>query len=314
MKTARRLILALIFCIILVVGVHSSAYAETVASGVRGNLTWVLDDEGTLTISGEGTMAGFVGFYDPDDPYDWGWLGYPVKAVIIEPGATSIGNYAFSRCTGLTSVSIPASVTSIGKYAFDGCSNLNTVYIEDLAAWCNISFYNYTSNPISYAHNLYLNNKLVTNLVIPNGVTTIGEYAFSGCTGLTSVTIPDSVTSIGNSAFSGCTGLTSVSIPNSVTSIGSSAFSRCTSLTSVSIPNSVTSIGDYAFYGCSGLTSVSIPNSVTSIGDNAFFGCSNLNAVYIENLTTWCKISFFKLRRKPHLLCAQSLSEQQTCN
>ena len=124
-----------------------------------------------------------------------------------------------------------------------------------------------------------MNGELVTELVIPNGVTEIKNYAFWNCSGLTSVTIGNSVTSIGWDAFYGCSGLTSVTIGNSVTSIGGSAFSRCSGLTSITIPNSVTSIGDYAFEDCSGLTSITIPNSVTSIGDYAFYGCENLKKV-----------------------------------
>ena len=199
---------------------------------------------------------------------------------------TSIGDLAFSWCDGLTSVTIPNSVTSIGEAAFYKCSGLTSVHISDIAAWCKIDFEVYDSNPLSHAHHLYLNGEEVKDLVIPNSVTSIGDYAFYECSGLTSVTIPNSVTSIGTYAFRGCSGLTSVTIPNSVTSIWRATFADCSRLTSVTIPNSVTSIGDYAFCYCSGLTSVTIPNSVTSIGHNAFSGCSGLTSVTIPNSVT----------------------------
>ena len=199
-----------------------------------------------------------------------------LTSITIPDSVTSIGYDAFQNCTILTSVTIGNSVTSIGGSAFSGCSKLTSVYITDLAKWCTISFGNDYANPLDYAHNLYLNGELVTDLVIPDSVTSIGNYAFYGCTGLTSITIPDNVTSIGKDAFSDCTNLTSATIPSfaisyisktnlqtviitSGTSIGDSAFSYCTSLTSITIPDSVTSIGLGAFSGCSGLESITIP-------------------------------------------------------
>ena len=217
---------------------------------------------------------------------DWAFQGSMLFSINIPNSVTSIGAYAFYGCTGLTSLTIPNSVTSIGADAFEGCTGLTSVHISDLVAWCNISFLGYESNPLYYAHHLYLNGTEITSLTIPNSVTSIGAYAFYGCTGLTSLTIPNSVTSIGAYAFEGCTGLTSLTIPNGVTSIGAYAFEGCTGLTSLTIPNGVTSIGARAFEGCTGLTSLTIPNSVTSIGSGAFSYCSGLTSVTIGNSVT----------------------------
>ena len=151
-----------------------------------------------------------------------------LKSIIIPNSVTSIGEGAFSGCSGLTSITIPNSVTNIGSSAFSGCSGLNKVIVGDIETWCNISFDNNSSNPLCYAHHLYSDNDTeTTNLIIPQGVTSIGNYAFYGCSGLTFITIPNGVTTIGSSAFSGCSGLTSVTIPNSVTSIGNYAFYYC---------------------------------------------------------------------------------------
>ncbi len=176
-------------------------------------------------------------------------------SITIPDSVTSIGNYAFYDCDSLASITIPDSVTSIGNYAFYSCASLTNVYITDIAAWCDINFGNTYSNPLYYADDLYLNGELVTDVVIPDGVTTIPDYLFS-CDSLASITIPDSVTSIGDSAFDNCDSLISITIPNSVTSIGNSAFYDCDSLASITLPDSVTSIGDYAFYGCENLKNV----------------------------------------------------------
>ena len=135
-------------------------------------------------------------------------------------------------------------------------------------------------------YNPMSNIKDVKSVVIENGVTSIGDSAFKGCSSLTSIEIPSSVTSIGGYVFYDCSSLTSIEIPNSVTSIGHGAFGRCSSLTSIDIPSSVTSIGGYAFYDCSKLTSIEIPSSVTSIGNYAFYGCRKLTSIEIPEGVT----------------------------
>ncbi|MBQ8320136.1 MAG: leucine-rich repeat protein, partial [Clostridia bacterium] len=186
----------------------------------------------------------------PDYVTSIGWRAFSgcssLTSVVIPDSVTSIGYEAFSDCSSLTSVVIPDGVTSIGYEAFYNCEGLTGVYITDIAAWCNISF-GYSANPLYYAKNLYLNNNLVTELVIPDSVKSIGYGVFYNCSSLTSVVIGDGVTSIGDSAFDNCWNLTSVVIPDSVTSIGEYAFRDCDGLTSVVIGDSVTSIGNYAF-------------------------------------------------------------------
>ena len=167
-----------------------------------------------------------------------------------------IGKEAFKENESIKSITISKKISSIGSGAFYNCTELIGIYIEDLAAWCNISFTDYSSNPLRYAKNLYLNGELITELVIPDDVTSICSYAFSGCNKLTSVEISNSVTSIGSYAFYECTKLTSIDIPSSVTGIGNSAFNSCDGLTSIMIPDSVTSIGNYAFDYCYRLVEV----------------------------------------------------------
>ncbi len=211
-----------------------------------------------------------------------------VKEVVIGNNVSAIPNNAFKGCDSLISVTIGDSVTSIGEEAFSGCESLETITVDS-----GNSVYHSADNCLieTVTKTLIAGCK---NSVIPDdeSVTSIGEYAFSGCESLTSVTIPDSVTSIGDLAFSGCDSLTSVIIPDSVTSIGYGAFSGCTSLTSVAIPDSVTSIRGSAFFDCSSLTSVTIPDSVTSIRDDAFGYCSSLTSVAFEGtMAQWNAIS-----------------------
>ena len=194
-----------------------------------------------------------------------------LTSVIIPNSVTNIGEYAFWNCSGLTSVTIPNSVTSIRRDAFGGCSSLTSVHISDIAAWCTIRFGNSSANPLHYAHNLYLNGELVTDLVIPNSVTSIGDRAFYGCTGLTSVTIGNSVTNIGSLAFYDCSSLTSVTIPNSVTSIGDYAFDECSSLTAIYVPCGEMErfkqmLGEYSSY----IKYAPYPYTITTYAQNGY--------------------------------------------
>ena len=225
-----------------------------------------------------------------------------IKEIILEDGITSIGNYAFSDCTGLTSITIPDDVTSIGSSAFSGCTGLKELTMPCSVKYKYTSFFECSSiekitltkgtgkmndyDSSRFYTPWYISKDNIKEIILEDGITSIGNHAFSDCTGLTSITIPDDVTSIGSSAFSGCTGLTSITIPDGVTSIGDFTFSDCTGLTSITIPDGVTSIGDCAFSDCTGLTSITISDGVTSIGSSAFSGCTGLTSITIpENVT-----------------------------
>ena len=193
----------------------------------------------------------------------------------VDYSVTSIAEEAFMYCAGLTSITLPKSVTSIGHLALYGCTGLTGIVVD-----AENPVYDSRDNCNAIIETA--SGKLIQGCkgtVIPNGVTSIGQYAFAICTGLTSIDIPNSVVSIGYYAFSGCTGLTTIEFPNSVASIEAHAFTGCEGLTSIGLPNSLKNIGDGAFSICSGLTSIDIPGSVTSIGARAFFSCTGLTSV-----------------------------------
>ena len=284
--------------------------AHFAIGGICGDhLTWTLDGNGTLTISGTGAMY---------DSVQWNGQKENIKKVVINNGVTTIGDLAFFQCVNLGSVEIPSSVTTIRSKAFENCTNLTSVTFADGSALTSIGNFafelcvnlqsiqipssvtsigasaflsctNLTS--VTFAEGSALTSmgesafqlcKKLTSVTIPSGVTSIEDYAFDTCTGLTDVTIPSSVTSIGNYAFNACSRLVSIEIPAGVKSIGVDAFRDCESLESVTIPSSVTSIGNFAFCNCSKLESVTIPSSVTSMGESAFQHCKKLTSVTIE--------------------------------
>ena len=239
-----------------------------------------------------------------------------VSLTNVEMGISveNIGYAAFRDCK-LTSISIPNSVQIIDEFAFSKCNNIKNVhYTGDVSDWCSIEFKGNYSNPTSYGADLYFNNELLIDVIIPTNITYIDEYRFVGCTSLKTVTItnsvttisggfgnctsletiiiPNSVTVIDNHAFSGCTSLNNVCIPDSVEILGYGVFNKCDSLTQMSIPNSVTTIGDFAFNMCKSLLTIDIPQSVTSIGYSSFISCTSLEAInFGGTIEQWQSIS-----------------------
>lgn len=263
-------------------GVGGNAIAASAASsgncGDSGsNVTWLLDDNGTLTISGSGKIEDYRS--DIDQP--WYSNRSDITSVVIEPGVTSIGSLAFYKCSNLTSITIPSGLTSIGEMAFFNCSALTSVTIPNgVISIGNFAFGSCTG---------------LKSITIPSSVTSIENNIFQDCTGLTNITVDSS-----NPSFCSESGVLfnkdkttliywprgktgSYTIPDGVTAIGDYAFYCNSKLTSVTIPSSVTSIGESAFQHCTGLTSITIPNSVTSIVNLAFWDCDSLTIVYIPS-------------------------------
>lgn len=283
--------------------VESEDYTYTVTDG-EAQITKYIGAGGSVTI------PSILGGFPVTRIGDWAFSDcIDLTTISIPESVISIGVMAF-RSTGLTSVTIPDSVTSIGDWVFADCTGLTSVNVgPENIAYSSMNGILYDKLETTLI--CYPARKLDTSFIIPDSVSNIYSKAFFDCTDLTNVTIPNSVSSIGDWAFSNCTNLLSVSIPDSVTNIGGWAF-EFTGLKSVTIPNGVTRIGQGAFRGCNSLTSVSIPDSVTSLGDDipsswesAFSYCTNLSSFEVgsENIAYSSMDGVLYNKSKTTLIC-----------
>ena len=274
---------------------HNSYYgdftdksSEIVDSGTSNNMSWNLNGNGVLTISGTGNMPDYFLTSQP-------WYKYreSIKQVKIGDGITYIGDCAFNGCTSLTDVTIPGNVTSIGDHAFSNCKSLEELTIPEGVKDLGSEMISNTAieritipNSVTNAYGFSEGDNLLTEVIFKEGRETIPSGTCHKAINLKKITIPSTVTSIEQDAFRECTSLIDVTVPKSVTSIGYYAFADCTSLKSAVIEANgkklfETAIENYAFRGCTNLTSVTIPGNVTSIGNYAFSNCKSLEELTI---------------------------------
>lgn len=285
-------------------GGGSGDATNIVASGYCGgegdgtNLTWTLDKDGVLIISGSGTMQEFE---SPNGPIATPWTNdkNSIKCVIIGENVTTVGTAAFMHCENLTEVELPATLTKINQWAFDSCQSLPSITIPAQVAYINVEAFSNCSNleriEVSSANNTFFSEDGVLFKRSPG---TIVAYP-AGNTN-SSYTVLDTVSTIGRGAFEGCVNLKRVVIPQGVKEIPYRAFYECTALETIQIPSSVTSIGNSAFSFCSSLTSVFMPDSISNIGKQAFLVCNSLTDVYYRGSEAqWNKIQIVSYHNDP---------------
>ena len=209
-----------------------------------------------------------------------------VERVLIPDTVTSINLYAFMGCTSLKEIVIPKSLTYISSSVFESCEKLENVYYTGtIADWCNIVF---EDTPMKYAEKFYMldsNNVYyeVKEIVIPDTITSIGNYQFYGFDNITKVTIPEGVTNIGHNAFTNCSNLISVDLPSTITNMGDFVFENCSNLKDIELPNTITSMGGGVFAYCESLEEITIPTSIEKIYMMSFVGCTSLKNIVIPD-------------------------------
>lgn len=312
MKKYSWILCCAIFAISLIFILPTRAQAaEIIDSGTCGpSVTWTLDSDGTLTISGTGEVYNYLDYNEEDWTKDRPWESEldRITAVVIEEGVAGIGDRAFAWCSNLVSVTIPKSLCLSGQGAYLGCNSLTEVYISDVRSW--VSIYSYSSgSPLEAGEKekkLYLNGQLVIDLVIPEGAQEIGRSAFCGCSSIRSITIPKSLKTIEEYAFLDCENLTDIYVPGirewlSIEHVGfnytmnllfandldKKLYLNGQLVTDLVIPEGFTDIPDGSFGRCTGITSVTIPEGVTNIGDRAFQNCKNLKSVTFPKSLTY---------------------------
>ena len=256
-----------------------------------------------------------------------------IESITLNDEVSSIGGYAFYTCNSLKSFTMPDGVTSSGGDAFDGCTSLEAVYVNDISHWMGISFSSSDANPLIFAGILYVGGEMLTELILPDDVTSIGAYAFYGCTSIADISMHENIQEIGTYAFAKCTSLVSVEIPESVTAIGLAAFKECSGLRSITVPfigsdtnrtnsslfgyifgsnsyydqgayyvpefletvtvTSITAVPGNAFYNCYNIKKIILPDTVTEIGGSAFNGCSGLEEFTLPESVTTINNSAF---------------------